>query len=545
MSEIKEESLLAESAKAKQFSLKLYWGVGIVVIVGALAFGLFTGDSDQVVPEVLQAKAQKGDIVLSISTTGRVVSMTDVDLFFPSQGILKEVLVTEGQSVKAGEVLAKQDTRDAGLAIAQAELALETAQKNVAVSSGNTGLTTVEAAAEDLARAKADLETMYADQAPDRAEEYKQALIKVSQTEDVYSNALHAVDVVFIIDTRVVPYSKGEMGERLDTIENYRTAESAYESFLDALETQKQTIDQAALEQIIADSVELGKMVNRALQAGINSLSDSEPYEDFTQSIIDSSLTDLQSHQTKVKAEILKMTELRDALSSLEADQQEDIADQLALIRSLELKVAAANQGVTSDETQVSQAKLALTAAQLKYENLVLRAPISGTVGPINFRVGEFVGTDKDTPVLSIVGAEGISVESYVEEADVAKVAVGQVALITFDAFDSVPFEGVVTFISDTPTIDGNGIVTYRMVVATEEADDRIRAGMTTYVDVITSGVRDVLVIPVAAVRPHDGAPSVQKESGEWVPVTTSFTDGKQVEVTAGLKVGDTVIYVE
>jgi macrolide-specific efflux system membrane fusion protein len=335
------------------------------------------------------------------------------------------------------------------------------------------------------------------------------------------------------------------MGDRVETVDSYRTAEAAYNSFLDKLEVQKLTIDQARLESVVAESTELAKLINKVLQAGINSLNDSEPYQDFTQNIIDSSLSELQLHQSKVKDQVLSLTQLNQSLASIEDDKAQDIKNQETLIRALELKVSSANQGVVSAENQVSEARLELSNAQLKYENLILRTPINGTVGPIQFRVGEYVGIDKDTPVLSIIGAEGSSIEAYVEEVDVAKVQVGQTALISFDAFDSVALEGVVTFISKTPLIDANGIVTYRMVISTETADERVRDGMTTYIDVITSGVRDVLVVPVAAVRPYNGMPSVQRQSGEWVPVTTGFTDGSKVEVISGIKNGDSIIYGE
>ena len=66
---------------------------------------------------------------------------------------------------------------------------------------------------------------------------------------------------------------------------------------------------------------------------------------------------------------------------------------------------------------------------------------------------------------------------------------------------------------------------------------------MTAFVDFVTAGVRDVLVVPVDAVRNVGGKPSVELLSGEWKPVVTGFTDGKSVEIISGLSVGDKVVY--
>jgi hypothetical protein len=47
----------------------------------------------------------------------------------------------------------------------------------------------------------------------------------------------------------------------------------------------------------------------------------------------------------------------------------------------------------------------------------------------------------------------------------------------------------------------------------------------------------------VSAVRNVGGKPSVQTKAGEYVNVSTGFTDGEQVEITSGLEAGQVVIY--
>ncbi len=103
--------------------------------------------------------------------------------------------------------------------------------------------------------------------------------------------------------------------------------------------------------------------------------------------------------------------------------------------------------------------------------------------------------------------------------------------------------EGEISFISLTSKTSNNGIVTYLVRVIFTKGEHQIREGMTAYLDFVISEARDILIIPVASVRNVAGKPSVQAQSGEWAPVTTGFTDGKNVEVIGGLNAGDKILY--
>ena len=134
-------------------------------------------------------------------------------------------------------------------------------------------------------------------------------------------------------------------------------------------------------------------------------------------------------------------------------------------------------------------------------------------------------------------------IEVNIEEADISKLAVGQKAYATFDALDELTLEGEISFISLTSKINNNGIVTYMVRVIFNKGEHQIREGMTAYIDFVISEARDILIIPVDAVRNVGGKPSVQLISGEWTEVATGFTDGKKVEVISGLNAGDKILY--
>jgi HlyD family secretion protein len=72
------------------------------------------------------AAAKRGIIRASVSASGKIDPAAQVNLNFGAPGTVKDVLVDEGESVKAGDVIAELDTADLQLAVKQAEQAVAT-----------------------------------------------------------------------------------------------------------------------------------------------------------------------------------------------------------------------------------------------------------------------------------------------------------------------------------------------------------------------------------------------------------------------------------
>ncbi len=72
------------------------------------------------------AAVERGTIRASVSASGKIDPEAKINLNFGAPGTVKEVMVDEGQTVKAGDVLATLDTDDLELAVKQAEQAFAT-----------------------------------------------------------------------------------------------------------------------------------------------------------------------------------------------------------------------------------------------------------------------------------------------------------------------------------------------------------------------------------------------------------------------------------
>ncbi|MBX3055368.1 MAG: biotin/lipoyl-binding protein [Anaerolineae bacterium] len=85
-----------------------------------------------IVPERPTYTVQRGDVVNSLEFTGRVSPVQEQALFFKSEGFVDQVFVQRGDQVEAGDVLAQLEITALQNQLAQAQVALETAEIRLA-----------------------------------------------------------------------------------------------------------------------------------------------------------------------------------------------------------------------------------------------------------------------------------------------------------------------------------------------------------------------------------------------------------------------------
>jgi multidrug efflux pump subunit AcrA (membrane-fusion protein) len=136
-------------------------------------------------------------------------------------------------------------------------------------------------------------------------------------------------------------------------------------------------------------------------------------------------------------------------------------------------------------EARVSNARDQVTAADKALEVLEVRAPFNGIVGEINVRANEWIIPGQ--PVFLLADLSHMKVETTdLNEIDVAQIEVGDAVTVTFDALPDVVVSGFVSRIAVKPKA-GTG-VNYTVEVELEEIPDRLRWGMTAFVDITVEG---------------------------------------------------------
>ena len=136
--------------------------------------------------------------------------------------------------------------------------------------------------------------------------------------------------------------------------------------------------------------------------------------------------------------------------------------------------------------------------------------------------------------------------QTYVNEIDVRKVAVGQQVSIQLDSDPEKTFTGKVTEVANVgeqrPNTDSKVFEVKVLLTAT---DTTLRPGMTTSNQIITSTIPSALYIPLEAVNTDSGATVVYKRDGLRVTkqeIETGTMSDDEVIVLRGLDEGDRVL---
>lgn len=134
-----------------------------------------------------------------------------------------------------------------------------------------------------------------------------------------------------------------------------------------------------------------------------------------------------------------------------------------------------------------------------------------------------------------------------IDELDINSVSEGQEAEVTFDAISDETFSGTITKVADTAKSGSSG-AKYEVDVTFAKTDE-MKIGMSATAVITVNKVTDAITIPMTALQEKGGENFVyttQEEDGTLggeVTVETGLSDGTNVEITSGLKEGDTVYY--
>ena len=173
---------------------------------------------------------------------------------------------------------------------------------------------------------------------------------------------------------------------------------------------------------------------------------------------------------------------------------------------------------VTSAQRNLASAQATLDQANDKAAERTVKAPSSGSIVELNAKVGATVtggmvmgegDTSGGKQCMQIADLSKMKVTVQVGEKDIAKIAVGQSANVTYPAFPDIVSQGTVTAIASVANSDaangGGGSVTFNVDILIEAPDSRLKPGMTAEVSVVTEQLDDVVMVPTMALMTEDG----------------------------------------
>ena len=213
-----------------------------------------------------------------------------------------------------------------------------------------------------------------------------------------------------------------------------------------------------------------------------------------------------------------------------------------------------ARADLRTSEESLLQAESVLNDAREQRARTEIRSPITGRVVSLPIKVGEtavpstsaFAGAQ----LMKIADTSEIIAELKVDEADIAKIDIGQRAEVFAAAYPDTALKSTVEQIALAPTIEGQGRaykVTVRLVAP---ADLKLRSGMSVRSNIFLGDGQRKPAVPVEAVVIESEGKDAAKRyvwlsrdgKATKVEVQTGVSDDRWETVLKGVAAGDTVI---
>jgi len=527
--------------------------IAIIAVVAIMAgFYFLLPTNKKSVYSFIEVKI--GDITQAVSVTGKVQSAQSFNLAFEGGGRVAKINAQVNDQVKAGQILVSLEN---GTYAAQ----LEQASANVQAEQANLQALKNGARPEDIALSQAQYDNAQQslqdvqNQANTSLESaYRTAALAAQQATTIAKNSIMVltniqfahflnpgpdrnVDLIAsakqdaLVALLGAPGDSGKWSNLLITNLNggaYGDAQAA------AISLANDKIDQSLSETIDA---------LQKVKTALNIIP-------LTADVTDAEKLSLASEKGNIAGALVDATAKQQAIAVQKSGNVSSIAAALTAYDNAKNALALKKSGATAEQITGQEAKLKAAQANVDGLNAVLvktviRAPIDGVITAQNAKIGEIM--PPTVPVVSLISLANFEIQTYVSEADIAKIKVGQPAIISLDAYgNQTKFDATVTAVDPAETI-ANGFPTYKTTLQFVKEDERIKSGMTANVGISTATKLNVVIIPVSAIISKNNDKFVLVDTGQPSPdqrkIETGLVgDNGQVEVISGLGQGDRVV---
>ena len=499
--------------RARKRAIRLAGAAALAAALGALTVcvilpGMDGGQgADEPQAQKQTAAAALGTIEKTVFGAGEVQPASQPGVYAQTDGKIAEYLVEVGDSVKAGDVVARLENDELDAEIAQLEYDLQTAQQAVRATQTHTQYV---------------YKQLYDDEGYPRfdTETGEPLLGQYSNEITIRAPADGLIKAVYIEkgDDALAVYREYGAVMLLSTDGKMKVELSGLSGSLLEL---GQTV--AIRGKGIETTGKVVSLTRRGTEATVYTQAGETVGEGTLE--INKPMA-VSAYGGTIKGLLVKVgdrCERYDALARIEWDEIPLYLDNASVLRDYD------------------KALVSLEAAYRKRDALVVTAPCDGVVATIDASKGDSV-TD-GTKLMSVVEADaGLTLTLAVDELDIRSVQPGQRVALSVDALSDAALTGVVQKIA--PLGDASsGVTTYDVTVTVSGEDERVKGGMNVSGEIVVNAEDDAILIPTDALQKDDAGYCVTLESGETRRVTLGVMTDETTQILDGIGVGETVVY--
>ncbi|GAX91618.1 efflux RND transporter periplasmic adaptor subunit [Effusibacillus lacus] len=220
----------------------------------------------------------------------------------------------------------------------------------------------------------------------------------------------------------------------------------------------------------------------------------------------------------------------------------------VAVAQYNQVKAPPQASSIQSAEAAVLQAEAQLQKQEVALQKYTLKAPMDGVIVQVNGNVGEIPDNNSAFIVMDNSNTEGLEVLAQVSQSDIGKIKVGMQATVTSSSFADKKFQAKVTTIYPEATTE-SGVTSYKVLLSVDNQENLLKTGMTTNVTIEIGTHKNVLYVPVAALKYQNGSDGVyvagqapqEKSPLRFQPVKVGYYSSDRVEIVSGLQEGEQV----
>ncbi|MCD4669009.1 MAG: efflux RND transporter periplasmic adaptor subunit [Actinomycetia bacterium] len=206
-------------------------------------------------------------------------------------------------------------------------------------------------------------------------------------------------------------------------------------------------------------------------------------------------------------------------------------------------QIKITKENIEQAETQLKLSEINLELAKLDMDSSIIHAPYDGIVSSSSYKEGQ--NASPGVNAISIISDDFI-IRADINEIDVINLQVGQDVDIRLDAYYENEFSGKIVYIAPIPTSIG-GVVSYELIVKPEAGEGpELLYGLSASLAITTSGIKNVLYVPIQSVYEEDGKSYVdfvvEGANIEKTEVTIGAFNYDFIEIKSGLKEGDNIL---
>ena len=570
---------------------KIISGIALIILVVLTYSGIKAIRSGSQETSYVLAAVEKGTLIVSVSGSGQVTVLDQVDVKPETSGDIVGIYINKDQEVRAGQLLAELDTKNAQQAVYDAEIALDDAKEELAdllsqpdEKSLRQAEVALAQAERDLNKAKETYENIEIDAESSLVTAYEDGYDTVSAAFLKLSNYMKDLKDVLGTEQSAQEYITGYeliIGEdspfTQKLLYDYSQAAPLFDKNYAFFITVFKDDDRDTIDQLISDTLETTRAISLALDSARH-MFDAIAVKDYqylrnTASQIDKMKPKIESDASAVSSIINSLQQIEDTIDDTIKTTPEKIEDAEWALQSAqetfdekklaleELRAGVDPRDIRSQENIVAQKEDALSDAKEKLAGCSIRAPFNGVVAKVDDKIKKGDSVSASTVLATLITKQKIA-ELTLNEIDAAEVKTGQKATLTFDALPDVSITGKVLEI-DTVGQASQGVVSYGVKIAFDTDMEQVKPGYSVTADIITQALPDVLLLSSSAIKSQGDTYYVElveadeqlsqqllaNVSGAILPqapkmqtVETGLSNDLYTEIISGLQEGDIVV---